>query len=156
MLYHAKRLCVTGAIEYRYYQEEKLIGSAVTLVVPGYPVFIRCSNLQLHCQRDPDATIVPGSYVSLHCENSRQEYARLVWQGPGRSCLRIGSETIVIIHRDGICHFFRNRTLLAVLHPISGPSADEWELRMEFTALLPLPDPLLTLLMSFPLLQIGW
>ena len=148
----AKRRCLTGVTEYCYYRGDTPIGTAFAFIIPGFPVQIQSGALNLHCELQSESADYPVHRLSLVCEESHNQYAELIRLSFDEYAFRLCSETIQIIPRNDI-RFYHNSTLLAVLESTPGSMDDDWELRLTLKAQLPLTDTLLTLLMSFPLIQ---
>jgi len=156
------RQCLTGANRYRFCREEDmhLIGTASALVLPDFPIRISCGELALEYSRDPDITLFPGINRAIFAGDLREIWGRVIWMGQGKHRLDTPFGTVCLLRKDDTYRFFRDDILIARMHPAKQdtfplPAGSEWEPRLILAPEEPLPEPLATVLLAFPLLQIG-
>lgn len=151
----------TGANEYRYYRGNEQIGEAEAEVSPTFPVTISGAGMTLRCTQDPGRTIFRGCSNVVTLNDSRKEYARVVYLESGVHSLELDYDRLRVTVSDGTYRFFRDGQPVAVMRratPDSGPQRfwdSRWEPQMVMMVTEPLPEPLALLMLSFPLLQIG-
>ena len=151
----------TGANEYRYYRGNEQIGEAEAEVSSTFPVTVTGAGMTLNCSQDPSRTVFRGCSNVIRLNGGPQEYARVVYLESGVHSLELSYDRLRVIAGEGTYRFFRDGQPVAVMRratPDSGPQRfwdSRWEPQMVMMATEPLPDPLVLLMMSVPLLQIG-
>lgn len=154
--YSALRSTVTGATQFRYFRGREEIGGAEALVMPSWPVRIFGKTLNLCCERDMERTIFPGCSNTIRQEDTMREHVRIIWNGSGDHSLLTPSDKIRAVGHNGVYHFFRGGTLLAIIRLLPGdPDPMGWERRLEMIGMQPLAEDTELLLLSFPLVQIA-
>lgn len=149
----------TGAVRYRFFHRDRLIGTAEAMVYPGFPVVLQQNGMILNSSFDPESTLFPGlTRVIADADRGCEPAAELTWQGSGEYRLTIHWDTetkIVQIRSHGEEHqFWVEDRQIAAICPLREQRNDaDWEPRWCLQSAEDLPDDLAMLLMSFPVLR---
>lgn len=157
--YRLFRQDVTGAVKYRFYCADRLLGTGTALVMPDFPVILCCGGLILNSSFDAEQSIVPGvSRTVIDADNATAEVARLTYLGKGLHELQLnwdtGTVTIRILSQDGKHAFYQDERLIAEIIPLPLPQQMfDWEINYCLRPHEALSDEMGTVLLSFPLLR---
>lgn len=151
----------TGRIRYRYYDQDRLLGTAVTQILPDFPTTIHCGGLSFCSSFDPQITVFPGMYRNiLDADDPTRLAARLTWITWGQHELEIhgdaNSRIIRIRKEDDRYVFYTEGRCIA--ETVTLPEKQrlmDWELHVLMTFHEDLSHETKVLLMSFPTLCIG-
>lgn len=152
---------LTGVTQYRFYHQDRLLGTGSAGIGRGFPLVLRCTGLFLNSSMDPDQTIVPGcSRKIIDADNAAAIVARLTYLKDGLHKLQLNWDdspmTIQIQTQERTHLCYVQGKLIAAIMPLAQVQyMDEWVLSYCLKAEIPLTDETALLLMSFPLLQIG-
>ena len=150
---------ITGAVRYRFYHRDRLIGTAEAMVYPGFPVVLQQGGRILNSSFDPEQTIFPGvSREIVDADNCSEPAAWLTWQGSGEHTLTVnwGAEpqTVRILTKDEEHQFWLEDRQIAVICKLpQRQTISDWELRWCMQIMEEMPDEMAMLLMSFPVLR---
>lgn len=149
----------TGAVRYRFYYRDRLVGTATAMVCPGFPVVLQQGGMILNSSFDPEQTIFPGvSREIVDADNCSESVARLTWQGSGEHTLTVnwGAEpqTVRILTKDEEHQFWVEDRQIALIRKLpQRQSISDWEVGWCLRPMEELPDEMAMLLMSFPMLR---
>ena len=152
----------TGVTRYRFYHQDRLLGTGAVTMGRDFPVVLQCNGLLLNSRLNPDQTIVPGcSRTIVDADNATAAVARLTYLKSGQHKLQLNWDTqpmTLQIDSEGDTHLcFMNHQLIAKILPLEEVQRmGDWELRYCMKPEGNLSDETAVLLMSFPMLRFGW
>lgn len=162
-VYFIARLTLEGKHCYRCYDAVDLMSrSEVILRGKVRPVHIRWGNLDMDCVVDTELTVFPGVGRDIHFSDGSAP-ARVIYEGPYRHRLvwdRIDLE--VHCDREYRYKFFLEKKHLATMipvnptDPIGAVMKGHWTPRYTMMSRCDLPGTLASLMLHFPMLQIGY
>ena len=159
-VYFTTRRCITGANEYRYFNGVKPLGEASAFVMRLSSISIRGTAITMQCEQDMDRTVFPGARNVVINAHTGEAVASSVWLETGCHALYLDNVKVDVVVKDGIYHFSRQGTPLAVMarspRGKSSPHTDDqWESEFVMMAPQPLSDRLALLMLAFPLIQVA-
>lgn len=158
------RRSATGVFGYEYYENNQLLCSLNSLVLPDPPVYIRGMGLELVSEFDRDMTIVPGSRRAVTDRWTGETLFHLVYRNRGQFDILFSSDHVIRVFAADDLYLFRfgpgQVAEMARLTDSRAAAAMECppDLEPYFRALLPEqlePEEILAIL-SFPMLKFAF